>query len=54
MGTKDKAAIAKAIRETNHEGAMGVTSFDENGQTKLPIELELREVMNGAWTTRAQ
>ena len=53
-GPKDKAAIAKAIRATNHDGAMGVTSFDENGQTKLPIELELREVKNGAWTTRAQ
>ena len=53
-GPKDKAAIAKAIRATNHDGAMGVTSFDENGRTKLPIELELREVKNGAWTTGAQ
>jgi hypothetical protein len=52
-GPKDKAAIAKAIRETSHDGAMGVTSFDENGQTKLPVELELREVKSGAWTTRA-
>ena len=51
-GTKDKAAIAKAIRETQHDGAMGHTSFDENGQTKLPVELELRTVKNGAWTTR--
>ena len=51
-GTKDKAAIAKAIRETQHDGAMGHTSFDENGQTKLPVELELRVVKNGAWTTR--
>ncbi|NNM71786.1 branched-chain amino acid ABC transporter substrate-binding protein [Enterovirga aerilata] len=51
-GTKDKAAIAKAIRATEHDGAMGHTSFDENGQTKLPVELELREVRNGAWVTR--
>jgi len=51
-GTKDKAAIAKAIRETQYDGAMGHTSFDENGQTKLPVELELRTVKNGAWTTR--
>lgn len=51
-GTKDKAAIAKAIRATEYDGAMGRTSFDENGQTKLPVELELREVKNGAWTTR--
>jgi branched-chain amino acid transport system substrate-binding protein len=48
-GTKDKAAIAKAIRETQHDGALGHTSFDENGQTKLPVELELRTVKNGAW-----
>ena len=51
-GTKDKAAIAKAIRETQYDGAMGHTSFDDNGQTKLPVELELRIVKNGAWTTR--
>ena len=51
-GTKDNAAIAKAIRETQYDGAMGHTSFDENGQTKLPVELELRTVKNGAWTTR--
>ena len=51
-GTKDKSAIAKAIRETEHDGAMGRTSFDGNGQTRLPIELELRVVKNGAWTTR--
>jgi len=51
-GTKDKAAIGKAIREIQYDGAMGHTSFDENGQTKLPVELELRVVKNGAWTTR--
>jgi branched-chain amino acid transport system substrate-binding protein len=52
VGTKDKIAIAKAIRETEHDGAMGRTSFDGNGQTKLPVTLELREVKNGVWTTR--
>lgn len=51
-GTKDKPAIAKAIRGITFEGALGVTTFDENGQTKRPVELELREVKNGAWTTR--
>ncbi len=51
-GTKDKAAIAKAIRDIKYDGALGVTSFDENGQTKRPVELELREVKDGAWTTR--
>ena len=52
VGTKDKIAIANAIRETSHDGAMGRTSFDANGQTKLPVTLELREVKNGVWTTR--
>jgi branched-chain amino acid transport system substrate-binding protein len=51
-GTKDKVAIARAIRESQYDGTMGHTSFDENGQTKLPVELELREVKNGAWATR--
>jgi branched-chain amino acid transport system substrate-binding protein len=48
-GTKDHAAIAKAIRDIQYDGAMGHISFDDNGQTKLPVELELREVKNGAW-----
>ncbi|MEP9379267.1 branched-chain amino acid ABC transporter substrate-binding protein [Aquabacter sp. CN5-332] len=51
-GTKDKAAIAKAIRAIEYDGAMGHTSFDENGQTKREVVLELREVKDGAWTTR--
>lgn len=48
-GVKDKAAIAKAIRDTSYDGAMGHSSFDANGQTQLPVALELREVKNGAW-----
>ena len=48
-GTKDHAAIAKTIRDTQYDGTMGHTSFDANGQTKLPVDLELREVKNGAW-----
>lgn len=51
-GTKDKAAIAKAIRAIEYDGAMGRTSFDENGQTKREIVLEMREVKDGVWTTR--
>jgi branched-chain amino acid transport system substrate-binding protein len=48
-GVKDKAALAKAIRDTSYDGTMGHTSFDANGQTELPVALELREVKNGAW-----
>ncbi len=51
-GTKDKAAIAKTIRGIEFDGAMGHTSFDENGQTKREVVLELREVKNGEWTVR--
>lgn len=51
-GTKDKAAIAKTIRGIEFDGALGHTSFDENGQTKREVVLELREVKNGEWTVR--
>lgn len=51
---KDRAAIGAAIRATEHDGAMGHTSFDENGQTKLPVDLEIRTVKNGAWETVAK
>ena len=48
-GLKDRAAIAKTIRDTQYDGAMGHTSFDSNGQTTLPVDLELREVKGGVW-----
>jgi branched-chain amino acid transport system substrate-binding protein len=48
-GLKDRAAIAKAIRDTQYDGTLGHTSFDSNGQTTLPVELELREVKGGVW-----
>lgn len=48
-GPKDRAAIAKAIRDIQYDGTMGHTSFDGNGQTQLPVNLELREVKSGAW-----
>ena len=55
-GLKDRAAIAKAIRDIQYDGAMGHTSFDSNGQTTLPVDLELREVraaLGGALTSVA-
>lgn len=53
-GIDDKAALAQAIRNTKHEGVLGVTSFDENGQTQIPVEIEIKEVRDGAWTDRAK
>ncbi|ESR26798.1 branched-chain amino acid ABC transporter substrate-binding protein [Lutibaculum baratangense] len=47
----DRAAVGEAIRAMEYDGAMGHTSFDENGQTKLPVDLELRVVRNGQWET---
>jgi len=48
-GPKDRAAVARAIRDIQYDGTMGHTSFDGNGQTQLPVNLELREVKSGAW-----
>ena len=39
-GIKDKAKLAKAIRDIQYEGAVGVTHFDENGQTLLEIDAD--------------
>ncbi|NDV88928.1 ABC transporter substrate-binding protein [Aurantimonas aggregata] len=50
----DRAAVAEAIRATEYDGAMGRTSFDENGQTKLPVDLEIRVVRDGNWETLEQ
>lgn len=45
----DKAAIAKAVRATSYDGVLGRTTFDENGQTKVPIAIALYVVKNGKW-----
>jgi branched-chain amino acid transport system substrate-binding protein len=33
VGPEDKKTLAKAIRETEYKGILGVTKFDEFGQT---------------------
>ncbi|MFN4172926.1 MAG: branched-chain amino acid ABC transporter substrate-binding protein [Pseudorhodobacter sp.] len=53
-GIEDKAALAKAIRAIEHDGALGVTTFDGTGQTQIPVEIEIKEVRDGAWATRGQ
>lgn len=50
----DRAAVGEAIRSMEYDGAMGHTSFDETGQTKLPVDLELRVVKDGQWETLEQ
>lgn len=51
-GTKDKVAIAKALRAARYEGALGTTSFDSNGQTQLPVEIIVNVVDQGKWVAR--
>lgn len=53
-GTEDKAALAAAIRASNHDGALGLTTFDANGQTQIPVAIEIKEVKAGAWVTRTE
>lgn len=53
-GIEDKAALAQAIRGISYDGALGVTTFDANGQTQIPVAIEIKEVKGGAWVTRAE
>lgn len=53
-GIEDKAALAQAIRAINYDGVLGITTFDETGQTQIPVAIEIKEVKDGAWTTRGQ
>jgi len=48
-GTKNKTALAKAIRNIRHEGASGTITFDASGQSEAPIAIELKTVRNGQW-----
>lgn len=51
-GIQDKTALAKAVREITYDGVLGTTTFDDHGQTQLPVEIEIKEVKNGQWVTR--
>lgn len=50
-GIDDRPALAAAIRAIEYDGVLGVTTFDANGQTQVPVELEIMEVRDGAWVT---
>ncbi|WP_376742911.1 branched-chain amino acid ABC transporter substrate-binding protein [Ensifer canadensis] len=53
-GIEDKEALAKAIRAIKYDGVLGETTFDANGQTQIPVAIEIKEVRNGAWETRPE
>jgi len=52
VGIKDKTAIAKYIRAIKYDGVLGTTTFDSNGQTKIPITLEIKVVRDGKWVAK--
>lgn len=49
VGYKDKEKLAQAIRDIEYDGAVGLTSFDENGQTQLIIDATRYIVKDGQW-----
>ena len=53
-GIEDKQALAQAIRAIKFDGVLGETTFDANGQTQIPVAIEIKEVHNGAWETRPE
>jgi branched-chain amino acid transport system substrate-binding protein len=54
IGIDDKEALAKAIRDIKFDGVLGETTFDANGQTEIPVAIEIKEVKDGKWVTREQ
>lgn len=48
-GPKDKVAVAKAIRAASYDGVLGTTTFDENGQTQIPVDIQIHVVKDGQW-----
>lgn len=52
VGIKDKAALASHIRKIKHDGVLGVTTFDANGQTQIPVKVEIKVVRDGKWVDK--
>ena len=48
-GPDDREALAGAIREIDYNGALGRTTFDENGQTQVPVEVDIYVAKDGKW-----
>lgn len=54
VGTDDKVALAKAIRDIRYDGVLGTTTFDADGQTQIPVAIEIKIVKDGEWVTRQE
>ncbi|MCC7282544.1 MAG: branched-chain amino acid ABC transporter substrate-binding protein [Acetobacteraceae bacterium] len=52
VGYRDRVALAKAIRAIKFDGVLGRTTFDANGQTQIPVSIEIKIVKDGKWVTR--
>lgn len=48
-GIEDKQALSEAIRAIKHEGILGTVSFDQDGQTQMPVEIDRFRVHDGKW-----
>ena len=48
-GIEDKQALSEAIRAIKHEGILGTVSFDQDGQTQMPVEIDRFMVHDGKW-----
>lgn len=48
-GIDDSDALIQAIRSIRYEGALGVTTFDDNGQTELQIHTDHYVAEDGEW-----
>lgn len=49
VGIEDGPALASRVRATQHDGTLGLTTFDSNGQTELPMDVVIKIVQDGAW-----
>ena len=48
-GPTDKRKIAQTIRGISYDGVLGKTTFDANGQTQIPVEINVFTVRDGKW-----
>ena len=48
-GIADPSKLAEAVRAIEYDGALGHTSFDSNGQTKVDVAVDFAVVQDSAW-----
>ncbi|WP_415183817.1 branched-chain amino acid ABC transporter substrate-binding protein [Phaeovulum sp.] len=54
VGIDDRAALVQAVRDIKYEGALGTTTFDETGQTEVPVSIDIKIVKDGEWVTKGE